>query len=86
MRICIILKVRDMEVRTRLSGITCGKTVSAVCSIIYLCILRRQDRSSADLQGKTVYTTKGERATCLRLPMFYNLDMEGCKKDRRCDS
>ena len=71
------IKVRDIQVRTRLIAYLREKEI---CSVVHL-------RASSfctcgteiwKISGEDVYTTK-ESERLLRLPMFYNLDMEDVK-------
>ena len=72
------IKVRDMQVRTRLIAYLREKE-SAAYFITCLFILHLRDRNFGRFfRGKMFYTTK-ESERLLRLPMFYNLDMEDVK-------
>ena len=46
---------------------------------MYPFIPHRQEKNSEDFPGEDVYTTK-ESERLMRLPMFYNLDMEDAKR------
>ena len=50
-----------------------------MCSIMYPFIPHRQEKKFGRFSGEDVYTTK-ESERLMRLPMFYNLDMEDAKR------
>lgn len=71
------LKVRDLEVRTRLLKYLRDK---GICSVFHYVPLHSAPagRKFGRFFGEDVYTTR-ESERILRLPMFYNLDMEDVK-------
>ena len=78
MPICIISK-GDIQVRTRLHCLPSGK--KGICSVFHyncLFILAPGRTEIWKIFREDVYTTK-ESERLLRLPMFYNLDMEDVK-------
>ncbi|MGN8631078.1 dTDP-4-amino-4,6-dideoxygalactose transaminase [Blautia sp. HCP3S3_G3] len=72
------IKVRDMEVRTRLLSYLRER---GICSVFHYVPLHSSPagKKFGRFHGEDVYTTK-ESERLLRLPMFYNLDMEDVKK------
>ncbi|MDO4272817.1 MAG: dTDP-4-amino-4,6-dideoxygalactose transaminase [Eubacteriales bacterium] len=72
------IKVRDMEVRTRLIAYLRKK---GICSVFHYVPLHSAPagRRFGRFSGEDVYTTK-ESERLLRLPMFYNLEMEDVKQ------
>ena len=71
------IKVRDMQVRTRLIAYLREK---GICSVFHYVPLHSAPAGQkfGRFSGEDVYTTK-ESERLLRLPMFYNLDMEDVK-------
>lgn len=67
-----------MEVRTRLIRYLREK---GICSVFHYVPLHSApaDKKYGRFAGEDVYTTK-ESERLLRLPMFYNLDMEDVKR------
>ena len=72
------IKVHDMEVRTRLIRYLREK---GICSVFHYVPLHSAPagKKYGRFAGEDVYTTK-ESERLLRLPMFYNLDMEDVKR------
>lgn len=72
------LKVKDMKVRTRLLAYL---RENGICSVFHYVPLHSAPagRKFGRFAGEDVYTTK-ESERLLRLPMFYNLDMEDVKR------
>lgn len=72
------IKVRDVEVRTRLIAYLRKK---GICSVFHYVPLHSAPagRRFGRFCGEDVYTTK-ESERLLRLPMFYNLEMEDVKQ------
>lgn len=72
------LKVKDMKVRTRLLAYL---RKNGICSVFHYVPLHSAPagRKFGRFAGEDVYTTK-ESERLLRLPMFYNLDMEDVKR------
>ena len=72
------LKVKDMKVRTRLLAYL---RENGICSVFHYVPLHSAPAGQkfGRFAGEDVYTTK-ESERLLRLPMFYNLDMEDVKK------
>ena len=71
------IKVRDIQVRTRLIAYLREK---GICSVFHYVPLHSAPAGQkfGRFSGEDVYTTK-ESERLLRLPMFYNLDMEDVK-------
>ena len=71
------IKVRDIQVRTRLIAYLREK---GICSVFHYVPLHSAPAGQkfGRFSGEDVYTTK-ESERLLRLPMFYNLDMESVK-------
>ena len=71
------IKVHDMEVRTRLIRYLREK---GICSVFHYVPLHSAPAGVkyGRFAGEDVYTTK-ESERLVRLPMFYNLDMEDVK-------
>ena len=72
------LKVKDMKVRTRLLAYL---RENGICSVFHYVPLHSAPAGQkfGRFAGEDVYTTK-ESERLLRLPMFYNLDMEDVKR------
>lgn len=72
------LKVKDMKVRTRLLAYL---RKNGICSVFHYVPLHSAPAGQkfGRFAGEDVYTTK-ESERLLRLPMFYNLDMEDVKR------
>ena len=72
------LKVRNMQVRTKLLSYL---RENGICSVFHYVPLHTAPagKKFGRFAGEDVYTTK-ESERLLRLPMFYNLDMEDVKK------
>ena len=72
------LKVKDMKVRTRLLAYL---RENGICSVFHYLPLHSAPAGQkfGRFAGEDVYTTK-ESERLLRLPMFYNLDMEDVKR------
>ena len=72
------LKVKDMKVRTRLLAYL---RENGICSVFHYVPLHSAPAGQkfGRFAGEDVYTTK-ESEHLLRLPMFYNLDMEDVKR------
>ena len=72
------LKVKDMKVRTRLLAYLLE---NGICSVFHYVPLHSAPAGQkfGRFAGEDVYTTK-ESERLLRLPMFYNLDMEDVKR------
>lgn len=72
------LKVKDMKVRTRLLAYL---RENEICSVFHYVPLHSAPAGQkfGRFAGEDVYTTK-ESERLLRLPMFYNLDMEDVKR------
>ena len=72
------LKVKDMTVRTRLLAYL---RENGICSVFHYVPLHSAPAGQkfGRFAGEDVYTTK-ESERLLRLPMFYNLDMEDVKR------
>ena len=72
------LKVRDMQVRTKLLSYL---RENGICSVFHYVPLHTAPagKKFGRFAGEDVYTTK-ESERLLRLPMFYNLEMEDVKK------
>ena len=72
------LKVKDMKVRTRLLAYL---RANGICSVFHYVPLHSAPAGQkfGRFAGEDVYTTK-ESERLLRLPMFYNLDMEDVKR------
>ena len=72
------LKVKDMKVRTRLLA---DLRENGICSVFHYVPLHSAPAGQkfGRFAGEDVYTTK-ESERLLRLPMFYNLDMEDVKR------
>ena len=72
------LKVKDMKVRTRLLAYL---RENGICSVFHYVPLHSAPAGQkfGRFAGDDVYTTK-ESERLLRLPMFYNLDMEDVKR------
>ncbi len=72
------IKVRDIQVRTRLLAYL---REQGICSVFHYVPLHSAPagKKFGRFHGEDVYTTK-ESERLMRLPMFYNLDMEDVKK------
>lgn len=72
------IKVRDIQVRTRLLAYLRER---GICSVFHYVPLHSAPagKKFGRFHGEDVYTTK-ESERLMRLPMFYNLDMEDVKK------
>ena len=72
------IKVHDIKVRTRLLKYLREKEI---CSVFHYVPLHSAPagKKFGRFSGEDVYTTK-ESERLMRLPMFYNLDMEDAKK------
>ena len=72
------LKVKDMKVRTRLLAYL---RENGLCSVFHYVPLHSAPagKKFGRFSGEDVYTTK-ESERLMRLPMFYNLDMEDAKR------
>ena len=72
------LKVKDMKVRTRLLAYL---RENGICSVFHYVPLHSAPagKKFGRFSGEDVYTTK-ESERLMRLPMFYNLDMEDAKR------
>ena len=72
------IKVHDIQVRTRLLKYLREKNI---CSVFHYVPLHSAPagKKFGRFSGEDVYTTK-ESERLMRLPMFYNLDMEDAKR------